>query len=60
MPVLILSIVAAGLVAFGALYGGALVYDYQFNVEPLDGRRVWDESEVDEMPGDHEAPHSSS
>jgi uncharacterized membrane protein len=60
LPVLILSIVAAGLVAFGALYGGALVYDYQFNVEPLDGRRVWDESEVDEMPGDHEAPHSSS
>jgi uncharacterized membrane protein len=51
--VALLSVLAGALVAFGALYGGALVYDYQFNVEPLGGRGVWDESEVDELPGQH-------
>lgn len=57
--VMILSLIAGGLVAFGALYGGTLVYEYQFNVEPLKGRGVWDESEVDEVPGHHEIPRSS-
>lgn len=49
--VTILSVVAAALVAFGALYGGALVYEYQFNVEPLKGSPVWDETEEDHVPG---------
>jgi uncharacterized membrane protein len=60
IAVLILSVVAAGLVAFGAAYGGALVYEYQFNVESLKGRRVWDESESDEVPGRHETHKPSS
>ncbi len=51
LPALVLSIVAAVLVAFGAVYGGALVYDYQFNVEPLKGKPVWDETEEDWVPG---------
>jgi uncharacterized membrane protein len=49
----ILSVLAAALVSYGATYGGSLVYDYQFNVESLEGSKVWDESEADQMPADH-------
>jgi uncharacterized membrane protein len=49
--VTILSVLAGALVAFGAMYGGSLVYDYQFNVEPLRGSTVWDETEEDQPPG---------
>jgi uncharacterized membrane protein len=51
LPITVLSIVAAVLVAFGALYGGALVYEYQFNVSSLKGSTVWDETEQDQFPG---------
>ena len=50
--VTILSVLAAGLVALGAAYGGTLVYEYQFNVEDMKGSTVWDETEVDQFPGD--------
>ncbi|MFP5351092.1 MAG: DUF2231 domain-containing protein [Actinomycetota bacterium] len=46
-----LSVLIGLLVSFGALYGGALVYEYQFNVESLDGR-VWEEHETDVYPAD--------
>jgi uncharacterized membrane protein len=49
--VLVLSLLAGGLVAFGALYGGSLVYEYQFNVEGLKGSTAWDETEEDQLPG---------
>jgi uncharacterized membrane protein len=49
---MILSILAGALVFYGAIYGGSLVYDYQFNVESLDGSTAWDETESDQMPGD--------
>jgi len=49
---MILSILAAALVSYGAAYGGSLVYDYQFNVEGLEGSTAWDETEVDQMPTD--------
>ena len=49
--VLVLSLLAALLVALGAAYGGSLVFDYQFNVEPLKGSTVWDETEDDQLPG---------
>lgn len=52
LPVMILSILAGALVSYGATYGGSLVYDYQFNVESLDGSTAWDETEVDQMPAD--------
>ncbi|MFN2555544.1 MAG: DUF2231 domain-containing protein [Nitriliruptorales bacterium] len=52
LPALIFSVVAAVLVSFGAMYGGSLVYDYQFNVEDLEGSTAWDESEIDQMPAD--------
>lgn len=49
--VMILSIIVGGLVSFGALYGGELVYDYGFNVETAGDHPVWHESEVDVLPG---------
>ena len=49
--VMVLSILAAGLVALGAAYGGALVFEYQFNVEPLKGSTAWNETEDDQLPG---------
>lgn len=51
LPTTALSVLAAILVSFGALYGGALVYEYQFNVEPLKASTVWDETEEDHLPG---------
>jgi uncharacterized membrane protein len=54
--VLALSLLAGGLVALGAAYGGAMVFDYQFNVEPLKGSTVWDETEEDQLPGRKAAP----
>jgi uncharacterized membrane protein len=52
LSTMILSIVAGVLVSYGATYGGSLVYDYQFNVESLDGSTAWNETETDQMPGD--------
>lgn len=49
--VTILSVVAAGLVAFGATYGGSLVFDYQFNVSDISRSTAWDETEEDQLPG---------
>ena len=54
--VTILSVVAAGLVAYGAAYGGSLVFEYQFNVESMKGSTVWDETEVDQLPGTKASP----
>lgn len=48
---LVLSVIGAALMAFGATYGGALVFDYQFNVEPLKGSTAWDVTEEDQLPG---------
>ena len=58
-PLLVLSIVAGALVALGAAYGGALVFDYQFNVAPLKGSTVWDETEDDQLPGQRKQPPPS-
>src|SRR4051812_26402668 len=49
--ILILSVVVAALVSFGATYGGTLVYDYGFNVETAGDSPVWHKSEVDHFPG---------
>ena len=48
--VLILSLVSGGLVAFGALYGGQMVYDFAFDVEG-DFDHAYEESEADRVPG---------
>lgn len=47
----VLSVLAGGLVTYGATYGGSLVFDYQFNVEGLKGSTAWNESEEDQLPG---------
>jgi uncharacterized membrane protein len=52
LSTMILSVLAGALVSYGATYGGSLVYDYQFNVESLDGSTAWDETENDQLPGD--------
>jgi uncharacterized membrane protein len=49
--VTILSVIVAAGVTFGAAYGGALVYEYGFNVESVEGTAVWDETEEDVLPG---------
>jgi uncharacterized membrane protein len=56
LPVVILSVLAALLVTLGAAYGGSLVFDYQFNVQSLGGSTAWDETEVDQLPGDKRPP----
>lgn len=48
----VLSILAAIAMLLGATYGGALVFDHQFNVESLKGSTAWDETEHDQLPGD--------
>jgi len=52
----ILSVIAAVLVSFGATYGGSMVFDYQFNVQPIGGSTVWDETETDQLPGEKGKP----
>ncbi|MDQ3932321.1 MAG: DUF2231 domain-containing protein [Actinomycetota bacterium] len=54
--VTILSVLAGALVAYGAIYGGALVYDYGFNVETSGDHPVWHESERDLLPGQKTFP----
>ena len=54
---LVLSVVAAALVLFGAGYGGALVFEYGFNVENV--AAVWDESEQDHIRGAPKPPPSA-
>jgi uncharacterized membrane protein len=44
---LVLSVLAAILVLFGAAYGGTLVFEYSFNVENVE--EVWQESEQDHV-----------
>ena len=57
LPTMILSVLAGGLVAYGATYGGSLVFDYQFNVMSLGkDSTVWDETEVDQLPGKKPTP----
>ncbi len=47
----ILSLLAGGLVSFGATYGGSLVFEYGFNVETSGDHPAWHESEEDVLPG---------
>jgi uncharacterized membrane protein len=53
VPVMILSIVIAAVIGWGATYGGSLVFDYGFNVETAGDSEVWHESETDVFPGAH-------
>lgn len=48
----LVSVVIALLVAFGATYGGSLVFDYGFNVETAGDSPVWHVSERDTHHGE--------
>ena len=50
VTLLVLSLVIGGLVSWGAVYGGAMVYEYGFNVEQ-DFDHAYEASEVDRYPG---------
>jgi uncharacterized membrane protein len=51
--IMVLSLVIAALVSWGATYGGTLVFDYGFNVETAGDSPVWHRSEQDVFPGGH-------
>jgi uncharacterized membrane protein len=51
-PIVVLSVIAALAVSFGATLGGSLVYDYGFNVETAGDHPVWHKSETDVLPGE--------
>ncbi len=57
--IMILSVVVAALVSVGATFGGALVFEYGFNVENSGDHPVWHQSETDVFPG-QDADESSS
>ncbi|MGH8986365.1 MAG: DUF2231 domain-containing protein [Acidimicrobiia bacterium] len=52
--VLVLSIAVGLLVGFGAAFGGALVFEYGFNVETGGDSPVWHKSERDVLPGEQQ------
>ena len=54
---LVLSLIAAAGVLFGAAYGGTLVFEYGFNVENVE--EVWKESEEDHVRGERGRPPES-
>ena len=55
-----LSVLITLLVSLGATFGGALVYEYGFNVETAGDHPAWHKSEEDVLPGqqaeDRQAP----
>jgi len=51
LPILVLTLVAAGLTFLGAAIGGSLVFDYGFNVRTAGDSPAWHESDIDLMPG---------
>ncbi|MGB8857683.1 MAG: DUF2231 domain-containing protein [Ilumatobacteraceae bacterium] len=52
VPILVISIMVAALVAVGATFGGSLVFEHGFNVETAGDSPAWHVSETDVMPGD--------
>lgn len=54
LTMLILSLAIGLLVSYGALYGGAMVYEFGFNVEQ-DFDHAYEESEHDRVPGQEAA-----
>jgi uncharacterized membrane protein len=53
VAIMVLSLVVAVLVSVGATFGGALVFEYGFNVETAGDHPVWHRSETDVFPGWH-------
>ena len=55
----VLSVIIGVLVSVGATFGGAMVFEYGFNVEPAGDHPVWHKSETDVFPGSHDSGTSS-
>jgi uncharacterized membrane protein len=53
--IMVLSVVIAALVSAGATFGGALVYEYGFNVETAGDHPAWHRSDTDVFPGEERA-----
>jgi uncharacterized membrane protein len=53
--IMVLSVVIAALVSAGATFGGALVYEYGFNVETAGDHPAWHKSDTDVFPGEERA-----
>jgi uncharacterized membrane protein len=53
----ILTIVLAAIMAFGATFGGAMVFEYGFNVETAGDHPAWHKSDVDVF---HGQPHQDT
>lgn len=52
VAIMILSVIVAVLVAVGATFGGAMVFEYGFNVETAGDSPVWAKTETDVFPGE--------
>lgn len=55
LTILVLSLLIGGLVSWGAVYGGAMVYEFGFNVEQ-DFDHAYETSETDRFPGQEDEP----
>jgi len=55
----VLSVVIALLVSLGSTFGGALVYEYGFNVETAGDHPAWHKSETDVFAGRHDGEGTS-
>ena len=55
LAIVVLSVIAAVLVAVGATFGGTLVFDYGFNVETAGDHPAWHKSEQDVLHGQQAA-----
>jgi uncharacterized membrane protein len=54
VAIMVLSVVVALLVALGATFGGAMVFEYGFNVETAGDHPAWHRSEIDVFHGEHQ------
>ena len=53
----VLTVVLALIMAFGATFGGAMVFEYGFNVETAGDHPAWHKSDVDVF---HGQPHQDT
>ena len=53
VAIMALTVLVAALVSLGATFGGALVYEYGFNVETAGDHPAWHQSDTDVFPGHH-------
>ncbi len=60
LPILVLTLVVAGLTFLGAAVGGTMVFDYGFNVRTAGDHPVYHPSDVNLLPGQKPPPAAES